>query len=686
MYKSLINLLRRKTTIRFRIYLFSGVMLFFFYFASIFSFFTHLDDVKKARKESIDFIVSELLTKTAGQALWRGNRAQLESVIKTLLDSTEIRKIVVKDSKGEIFISDELDENRSGNVELFSVNVVWQRLSAEFDDFDIDMKSVADREVKVGQITVEVDQDALSNLVWSAMIEKSYALFIALILSMPVGYILAMSLVHPLRIIMSDLKRFESGDYSSRLPTTDYMDEYALLSSALARAGDSIERKTKQIEEASNELRKHSEELENQVKIAIEARRAADEANERKDIFVANITHEFKRPLTGVVSGLDLIEHGVYEILSKIDDIAPDSGITHEAKISLRNDIFRTIISVDTAKYGSREISDMMNEILVSIQDIYDDIRLNERPVQLNASLMNLIKSHKVFAKHKGLDFGFSCSGCEDVWVLADWVRVAQVLNSLIGNAIRFTEKGGVDVSVRIRLLSDCENVSLFVEVRDTGIGISDKEKDAIFNLFHIAQHPKNKVVPGIGTGLAIAKKVTEKLGGSIALKSSLLKSGSCFTFECAFNKFDQGDVAGLETPISIAAAEYDPNINLLYVEDSVINQLIFQQYCLKHGVNLIMANNGIEGFDKYAKGRFDALVVDCYMPLGDGFELVSKIREHEESAGAQRSLIFALTADDSEKNRKRCEEHGFDGFIAKPYTDESYTFILKRVLTNRKA
>ena len=129
-------------------------------------------------------------------------------------------------------------------METLGVDVYWKRLEAGFNELEVDLESVSDRTTKIGAITVDVDQDAISDLVWAAMIENSYALFIALLLSIPVAYILAMSLVRPLRGIMDDLKRFESGNYSLNSSERKYRDEYEMLSNALVRAGTSIIKKT----------------------------------------------------------------------------------------------------------------------------------------------------------------------------------------------------------------------------------------------------------------------------------------------------------------------------------------------------------------------------------------------------------------------------------------------------------
>lgn len=676
MYKLLVRLLRRRTTIKFRIYLFAGVMLSLFYFASIFSFVTHLNDVKAEKRKSLNFVVSELLTKTAGQGLRRGTRDQLDSVIETLIQSTEIKSIKVYDTEGDLFTKNKNIENGSNNIVNLEVDIVWKKLAAQFGELDLDSESVSDSSQVIGKIIVEVDEGEISGLVWSAMMEKSYALLIAVLLSIPIVYVLAMSLVRPLRGIMDDLKRFENGEFSHKRIKGKYRDEYASLSRALEKAGESILKKTEEIEEANKDLKSYSAELESQVRIAIEARKAADEASARKDIFVANMTHEFKRPLTGIVSGLILVEHCVYEVLSEIDEMDLGNNNDRSEKISLKNIIFRTIKSLDTVKLGSYELEQSVNEILISIQEINEEIILNERPIRLLHSVAALLSHHQPYAEHKGLYYKTSVSNVDEIAVITDWVRVAQIVNALIDNAIQFTLSGGIEISVKIEQAE--EKVKLTVEVIDTGIGISDSEKEAIFNLFHIGQHPRSKLGSGIGTGLAIARSISEKLGGKIYLKSSENKLGSSFTFECDFDVCkDTQDIIDSEDGKTIERKE---RISILYVEDSPVSQMIFQQFCLQYNVDLVTATNGPEGLEKYSKGKFDALVVDCYMPLGDGFEMVSEIRKREEAEGLNRSLIFALSADDSAKNIQRCYRYGFDEFVAKPYTAETYNHILDKL------
>lgn len=258
MFASLIKQLRNKTTIKFRIYLFAVVMLFLFYIVSIFSFITHLSDVKNERLESINFVVKELLTETAGQALWRGNEDQLQSIASKVVQSSEVVKIEVFDTRGDVFVSIG-DSNLEGDYKIIEVDVYRRLLEDDFDGFDADLGDLRTQAKKVGKLVVNIDQKAISELVWSAMIEKSFTLLIMLILSMPISYILVMSLVRPLKSMMDNLKRFESGDYKIKDSDNKYKDEYSMLSNALSKAGKAIDAKTREIEEANIKLRAHSE-------------------------------------------------------------------------------------------------------------------------------------------------------------------------------------------------------------------------------------------------------------------------------------------------------------------------------------------------------------------------------------------------------------------------------------------
>ena len=121
-------------------------------------------------------------------------------------------------------------------------------------------------------------------------------------------------------------------------------------------------------------------------------------------------------------------------------------------------------------------------------------------------------------------------------------------------------------------------------------------------------------------------------------------------------------------------------NLRLLYVEDSLTNQQIFREYCDRHGVQLVLADNGKDGLEKFLHGRYDGLIVDCYMPVMNGYELVESIRGFESLNRLEPAFIVALSADNSDRNRRRCKDAGFDAFESKPYTRVTFHRIMEMV------
>jgi CheY-like chemotaxis protein len=292
--------------------------------------------------------------------------------------------------------------------------------------------------------------------------------------------------------------------------------------------------------------------------------------------------------------------------------------------------------------------------------------------------LKGVITPQCALAKAKGLLYSVEITGADGICVKADWVRLAQIFNVLLGNASRFTHEGHIRVDVKV--LTTHKSATLNFEVTDTGCGIGEKDKNNIFELFHIAESPRSKKFAGIGTGLTIAKGIAHKMGGCIQLKYTELGVGSCFSFNCTFDLSEKQDKSVKEQ--ALQSPGYD--LKVLYVEDSKVNQMVFQAYCEKYGIHLATAENGADGFEKYRGSKFDVLIVDCYMPVVNGFELVEKIRAYEGNERADPSLIVALTADDSRSNREHCERVGFDLFFRKPYSRELFDKIATAVEKRR--
>ncbi|BFM18731.1 hypothetical protein R50073_49140 (plasmid) [Maricurvus nonylphenolicus] len=672
MITSLVIWLRKKTTIKFRIFLFTGFMICSLYLMTLGAMQQHLSSTKEEKIESLRFISNEVLASASASALWRGRKDELAELTTKLIESTDINYIAIYDSEGDLFFKygeRDFDDNAveiRRDVEKLSV-------VPGFDDFDSDGVAVSTEKVKLGYLEAQIDESNVSDLAWSGLWRNFTFLVVVCLLVLPLAYILAMSLVRPLRGIVSDLQKFESGDYENLIGNSKYNDEYGAISDALKKAGASISTKTGQIENANKELLDRSKQLEHQRDIAMEARQLADEANAKKDVFVSNITHELKTPLTGVIASIDLIEQSISSMF--------DEGYLEKQSIDSRKqslDFMQLISCIDLAKFSGSQLETLVNEILISIEDMYSDISLDLHPIDLVASLNKLMDAHKIEAIGKGLDFKVQVSSDPGIWVLADWLRLAQVVNGLLSNAVRFTEHGSVEVQVRV--LGTKDQVSLYVEVNDTGVGISAAEKERIFSLFHIAEEPTKKMHSGIGTGLAIAQRICERTGSKLTLNSTELGKGSSFGFSCSFERCEAVNVVSIDARKTAKSVEKYRGIKLLYVEDSSTNQMIFQEYCKRYEVDLVVANNGLQGLEKCEHGTFDALVVDCYMPVMTGYEMVEKLRY----SGDEDSFIIALSADNSKKNVEKCRDSGFNEFVAKPYTKETFKHLLDMVLEQK--
>ena len=641
------------------------------YLASFIAISTHLSTVKEEKINSLNFIVSEILTRTCEQALWRGTDIDLVDISKSLISSSAIHSITVLDEDNNLFFFLTKDHKKIKGITVLE-DINRKSISNINNKLEFDAVDTLPKIIRLGQLRVVINEEEINDFAWNDIWVK-FSLMISLALFViPLFFVLSMSLMRPLKAILIDLKKFENGGYKNLESADYYNDEYSKISKAMKKAGASIAVKTKEIEETNAALQVRTQQLEHQYDVALAAVEQADEANARKDIFVKNISHELKTPLTGVVAALDLIEQSINSLAPGEDGVA--SG--YESQKRFQQDLMQLLSCIELARYSGDQLESLVSEILMSIQDMYSEIVINRKPVALLPSILKLIEEHRSTAIHKGLSFNLILDEEFDVWVNADWMRITQVLNSILNNAVRFTEVGKIDVKVKVSNTTD--KVILYIEVCDTGVGISQSEKERIFSLFHIGEEPTVKQLSGIGMGLSIAQRVCLSMGGELALKSTSLGNGSCFSFYVEFEKclptYTEAPVEDKKT-LSIIS-----DLKLLYIEDSLTNQLIFKEYCSRENVDLVLASNGREGLEKFRHGKYDGVIVDCYMPVMNGYELVEEIRKLEIDNNFERSFIVALTADDTKVNRQKCHNSGFDEFISKPYTRPAFVRILSEV------
>jgi CheY-like chemotaxis protein len=250
--------------------------------------------------------------------------------------------------------------------------------------------------------------------------------------------------------------------------------------------------------------------------------------------------------------------------------------------------------------------------------------------------------------------------------VLGDAGRLRQVLVNLVGNAMKFTERGGV--TLRVAAISrrqgpEAEEVTLEFSVTDTGIGIAPEKQQAIFDPFVQADGSVTRRAGGTGLGLSISRRFVELMGGQMGLSSEPGR-GSRFHFAAPFMVTKLP--APVVTPPVTALPESGGHISVLLVEDNLVNQKVCSQLLLKQGYQVVVANDGQEALDLLRQRQFDLILMDVHMPRLDGLETTMRIREDERQSGRHVPII-ALTASAMVEDREQCLAAGMDAYLAKP-------------------
>jgi CheY-like chemotaxis protein len=276
--------------------------------------------------------------------------------------------------------------------------------------------------------------------------------------------------------------------------------------------------------------------------------------------------------------------------------------------------------------------------------------------------------SVKATEKNVGLVYNFSRQIPE--CVSGDLMRLRQILVNLVGNAIKFTEKGEISVTVGVESQT-ADNIELKFEVRDTGIGISPEKLKMIFSPFTQADSSTTRQYGGTGLGLTITARLVFLMNGRIWVESEPGK-GSAFHFTCRLGVID-GDAAISEPKppreLSKDISQIKP-LRILLAEDNSVNQRLTTLMLEKCGHTIHIANNGVEAVEKFRAGEFDLILMDIQMPEMDGLQATRIIREIKKDTGRQTPII-AMTASAFKKDEETCIAAGMDAYISKPISKQ---------------
>lgn len=367
---------------------------------------------------------------------------------------------------------------------------------------------------------------------------------------------------------------------------------------------------------------------------------AANEASRAKSAFLANISHEIRTPLGAMIG---------FTELALEDKKIPPEHLQHLKTVDRNGRLLLQLVDeiLDLSKVESKHIN---------IENVSFDL------LQLLDELSDLFR---VKASEKSLELKFAVSGEQSKLIVSDPTRLRQIMINVVGNAIKFTDRGSVDV--RVHILEDQENPGkgwITFDVYDTGIGINPREVEHLFQPFVQADDSMTRRFGGTGLGLFLARKLAQLMGGDVSLEWSEPGRGSHFKvfIEVEFKEKRQKQKAAAEVsrPGSLKGLGEDRRV--LIVDDAADNRVLLETLLQRRGLKTVSRENGLEGVETALKENFDVVLMDVQMPVMDGFEAVRKLRQHN-----YHRPIIALTAHAMSGDRERCLQAGFDDYVRKP-------------------
>lgn len=368
-----------------------------------------------------------------------------------------------------------------------------------------------------------------------------------------------------------------------------------------------------------------------------QAKVQAQIANKSKSEFLANMSHEIRTPMNAILGFSELLKEEL-QSTQKYNDFI--DGIINSGKGLL--DLINDILDLSKIESGKLEI-------------IYEPIN----PVDV----INEVKQiFKIKSDAKGLDFIINVDSRVPNSLLMDELRIRQVLFNLIGNAIKFTEKGRVEVHLYCKDFKEGSELDIVLEVRDSGIGIPNEQYDIIFEAFRQQEGQSTRKYGGTGLGLTITKRLVNMMNGEIRLQSKQ-GSGSIFTVILPNVKIAAVQNEKNEQSLDeLNSAEF-LNPKILLVEDVSTNRQVVRMYLKRFNITLIEATNGLEGVDAVRREKPDLILMDLHMPYMDGYQATEEIKKIYDSASLP---IIALTASAMSEEVSAIKEK-FDGYLRKP-------------------
>jgi len=574
--------------------------------------------------------VGNVVSAQVGPAITLGDRKAAGEILASLRSDSLIRDVFLYDASGACFAT----YRRSGMIYGEHAGCKAESLGSrhEGSELEISLPVVVGAE-RLGTLVLMASVPSVMSLLQQYSGGAFLIIFLSLIVAAAMGIVLQSRVSSPILEIAKIAQRIAQTHQFQDRVAVETSDELGVLAASFNTMLGEIERRDR-------ELSQHRQRLEEQIcersRVNAEllvAKEKAEDAARLKSEFLANMSHEIRTPMNGVIGMINLV-------LDRCADAEQREQLL-------------------VAQGAAGSLITILNDILDLSKIEAGKMTLEKIDFDLAGVVRDSIRIFDSAVRQKHLDVRLSLApGCPE-WARGDPARVRQVLVNLIGNAVKFTNEGFVEV-----LVAPAGPSGLQFVVRDTGIGIPPEKLDAIFNAFTQADGSHTRRFGGTGLGLTITRRLVDLMGGRVWAESGI-GQGSRFCFELPMAAGSapaarHQEAALVEAPL--------PKLHVLVAEDNAVNQKVISTVLGRQGFSITLASNGEEAWGHFRDGCFDLILMDVQMPEMDGLQATRLIREEEKRrASGERIPILALTAHASLSQHEECLAVGMDGILTKP-------------------
>jgi len=589
------------------------------------SFFTcvRIQDLRQELNYTGQLIANQLAP-ASEYGVFSGNALILKSLINASLNTPHVEFIQIQDRAGKTLAQAkkaEYSQHEGAQIKVFQAPVRWQRNRTSNSTLLHSHHTIAPEEDYLGRVLVGMSNDAFSKRQQEILLKAVILALFALGFTYLLARRLASNLSKPISDMSKAVKAIQRGDYTAPLPVVDD-GELGSLAKHINNLAEGLEQASREQQTAMSQL--------------IQTREEAERANRAKTDFLAMMSHELRTPMNGVLGMLQLLE--TTEMTEEQKEYADLASESTEHLLKVINDI------LDFSKIERSTLE--LEHIAFNLLDLID----------------NCAQTFQFSADQRGLFLQLTRpEGLSTLHVLGDPTRIRQILVNLIDNALKFTESGGVNIEVQWQSL-DHTLIGLTCTVRDTGIGISGDKLESMFDAFKQADSSISRRYGGTGLGLPIARTLAERMGGTLRAKSDE-GQGSVFTLKITL-ELHQPKVTALQ-PVLVAQPPPLQGRRVLLVEDNPVNQAVIGATLRSLGYDVCVVSDGAQAIHHANTERYAAILMDCRLPIIDGYEATRQIRQ---LVGCMTVPIIALTANALQGDREACLQAGMNDYLAKPF------------------